>query len=179
MYVRLSDLILSQHTLPLVNQSLGPPAQMLGFQVCIFTDLGCYFYVNDAVWYSERGTILRHKNNKQGTAAHRYCKQIKYLYKRNKVIIEEFVRAGHFKPHGTIKGAAVCTSSITTLPASLAAIVNCGEWKIPMMFEVYLGFADPGDQYLGRLLAGLLPNSEDFSVILLNFISGTENEFVA
>ena len=48
-----------------------------------------------------------------------------------------------------------------------------------MMFEVYLGFADPGDQYLGRLLAGLLPNSEDFSVILLHFISGTENEFVA
>ena len=48
-----------------------------------------------------------------------------------------------------------------------------------MMFEVYLGFADPGDQYLGRLLAGLLPNSADFLVILPHFICGMKNEFVA
>ena len=73
----------------------------------------------------------------------------------------------------------MCAYSVTTLPESLTAIANNGEWTIYMMFEVYLGFADPGDQYLGRLLAGLLPNSEDFSVILLHFISGTENEFVA
>ena len=48
-----------------------------------------------------------------------------------------------------------------------------------MMFEVYLGFADPEDPYLGRLLAGLLPNSAGFSLIPPHFICGTENEFVA
>ena len=87
--------------------------------------------------------------------------------------------AGHFDPHGTRKGAAVCASSGTTLPASLAVIANRGEWTISMMFEVYLGFAEPGDQYLGRLLAGLLPNSADFAVIPPHFSCGMENKFVA
>ena len=89
------------------------------------------------------------------------------------------MRAGHFNPHGTRKGAAVCASSGTTISASLAAIANSGEWTIYMMFEVYLGFAEPGDQYLGRLLAGLLPNSADFALIPPHFVRGTENEFVA
>ena len=89
------------------------------------------------------------------------------------------MRTGHFNPHGTRKGAAVCASSGTTLPASLAAIANRGEWTISMMFEVYLGFAEPGDQYLGRLLAGLLPNSSEFGVIPPHFICGMENKFVA
>ena len=48
-----------------------------------------------------------------------------------------------------------------------------------MMFEVYLGFADPGDQYLGRLLAGLLPSSADLAVIPPHFSCGIENKFVA
>ena len=149
------------------------------YQVCIFTALGCYFCLHNECWNSERDTIFRNRNNKQGTAAHRYCEQIKDLYKKNKDLIEEFVCAGHFNPHGTRKGAAVCASSGTTLPASLAAIANRGEWTISMMFEVYLGFAEPGDQYLGRLLAGLLPNLADFSVIPPHFTCGMENKFVA
>ena len=154
-------------------------ANPFDFRVCIFTALGCYLCVNDEAWDSERDTIFRHKNNKRGTAAHRYCEAIKALYKNNQGIIEEFVRAGHFNPHGTRKGAAVCASSGTTLPASLAAIANRGEWTISMMFEVYLGFAEPGDQYLGRLLAGLLPNSAEFAVIPPHFICGMDNAFVA
>ena len=85
------------------------------------------------------------------------------------------MRVGHFNPHGTRKGAVVCASSGTTLPASLAAIANRGEWKISVMFEVYLGFAEPGDQYLGRLLAGLLPYSAGFSVIPPHFICCMDN----
>ena len=75
------------------------------------------------------------------------------------------MRAGHFNPHGTRQGASVLASSGITLSASLSIAANSGEWKIAMLFEVYLGFADPGDQYLGQLLARLLPNSADFVVI--------------
>ena len=85
------------------------------------------------------------------------------------------MQSGHFNTHGTRKGAAVCTSSVTTMPASLAEIVNCGEWKISMMFEVYLGFADTGDKYLGQILAGLLPKSADFAVTPPHFKFGMEN----
>ena len=72
------------------------------------------------------------------------------MYLDNQELIEEYIRAGHFEPHRTRKGATIC--------AALAAIVSRGEWTISMMFEVYLGFTEPGDQYLGQLLAGLLPN---------------------
>ena len=154
-------------------------ANPFDYRVCIFTALGCYFYLNDETWDSERYTIFRNKKKKQGTAAHRYCEQIKKVYNDNQALIEEYVRAGHFNPHGTRKGAAVCASSGTTLPASLAAIANRGEWTISMMFEVYLGFAEPGDQYLGRLLAGLLQNSAEFAVIPPHFTCGMENEFIA
>ena len=154
-------------------------ANPFDYRVCIFTALGCYFCLHDETWHSENDTIFRNRNAAQGTAAHRYCEQIKDIYTKNRDLIEEFVRAGHFNPHGTRKGAAVCASSGTTLPASLAAIANRGEWTINMMFEVYLGFAEPGDQYLGRLLAGLLPNSADFAVIPPHFSCGMENDFVA
>ena len=122
---------------------------------CIFTALGCYFCIHDEAWKEQKDSIFRNRNAKQkGTEAHRYCNQISKIYAANKEQIKEYVRANHFNPHGTRKGATVCASSSTTLPASLAAMANHGEWTIPMMFEIYLGFAEPGDQYLGRLLAG-------------------------
>ena len=39
-------------------------ANPFDFRVYIFTALGCYFYVNDEAWESERDTIFGHKNNK-------------------------------------------------------------------------------------------------------------------
>ena len=148
------------------------------FNVCIFTALGCFFCINEETWTTQKDTLFRSRNSKQGSAAHKYCNQIQKLYRDNQQMVEEYVRAGHFNPHGTRKGAAVCASSGTTLPASLAAIANRGEWSIGMMFEIYLGFAEPGDQYLGRLLAGLLPNSEEFAAIPPHFSAGMENEHI-
>ena len=70
-------------------------------------------------------------------------------------------------------------SSGTTLPASLAAIANRGEWTVSMMFDIYLGFAEPGDQYLGRLLAGLDPNKAEFATLPPHFVEGMENEYIS
>ena len=47
-----------------------------------------------------------------------------------------------------------------------------------MMFEIYLGFAEPGDHYLGRLLTGLDPNKASFAAIPPHFTCGMENEAV-
>ena len=80
------------------------------------------------------------------------------MYDENRETIEEFVIPKHFNPRGTKKGAVICASSGTTLPAFLAEIENRGEWTVSMMFGVYLGFAEPGDKYIGRLLSGLLSN---------------------
>jgi hypothetical protein len=35
-----------------------------------------------------------------------------------------------------------------SIPEYLVAITDRGEWTISMIFEIYLGFAEPGDQYL-------------------------------
>ena len=146
------------------------------YHVCIFTALGCYFCMNNETYMSERDTIFRNREAEPGTASHRYCNTIQRFYKRNKQKIDEYIRANHFHPHGTRKGAAIRASSGTTLPASLAAIANRGEWTVSMMFDVYLGFAEPGDQYLGRLLAGLDPNKGSFSCIPPHFTEGMEND---
>ena len=128
--------------------------------------------MNDESWTSRRDSIFRNRGKEVGSSSNRYCEQLKKMYKKNKLLIEEFVRSGHFNPHGKRKGAAVCASSGTTLPASLAAIANRGEWMLGMTFDVYLGFAEPGDQYLGRILAGLLPNSSEFAAIPPHFKCG-------
>ena len=39
-----------------------------------------------------------------------------------------------------------------------------------MVFGVYLGFVEPGEEYLGRILDGLNPNSAVFSVLPPHFI---------
>jgi hypothetical protein len=154
-------------------------ANPFDYKVCIFTALACFFCINDESWSSQKDTIFRNRKASPGTASHRYCNAIRKIYNENKATINEFVRAKHFNAHGTRKGAAICASSGTTLPASLAAIANRGEWTISMMFEIYLGFAEPGDQYLGRLLAGLLPNSSTFAALPPHFTCGMENEHVA
>ena len=76
------------------------------------------------------------------------------------------------------KGAVICASSGTTPPSSLAAISNRGQWSVSMMFEVYLIFADPGDQYLGILLAGLLPKKASFAALPPHFTCGMENQYI-
>ena len=153
-------------------------ANPFDLNVCIFTALGCYFCTNEEAWKSQKDTIFRNRGSEAGTGSHRYCNQIKKIYIQHKEEIEEYIRANHFNPHGTRKGAAICASSGTTLPASLAAIANRGEWTVSMMFEIYLGFAEPGDQYLGRLLAGLNPNKATFAVIPPHFIEGMSNEYI-
>ena len=47
------------------------------------------------------------------------------------------------------------------------------------MFDIYLGFAEPGDQYLGRLLAGLDPNKSEFATLPPHFVEGMENEYIS
>ena len=147
---------------------------------CIFTAIGCYLCLEDETWVSSsQNSIFRNRRGEvDGDAAHQYCARIRKIYEKQKETFDEYTRKGHFNPHGTRKGAAIRASSGTTLPASLAAIANRGEWKVSMMFEMYLGFAEPGDQYLGRLLAGLSPNCSSFACIPPHFEEGMENPLI-
>ena len=47
------------------------------------------------------------------------------------------------------------------------------------VFDVYWTFAHAGDQYLGRILAGLDPNSAKFACIPPHFEEGLENHEIS
>ena len=54
----------------------------------------------------------------------------------------------------------------TTVPPPIPSVTRRGEWSIGAILDVYWHFGSVGDQYLGRILAGLDPNSITFDTLL-------------
>jgi hypothetical protein len=44
-------------------------------------------------------------------------------------------------------------------------MANWGKWSMGKVLDVYWHFSEPGDQYLGQILAGLEPNSFKCAVL--------------
>ena len=65
------------------------------------------------------------------------------------------------------------------MPPPLPSVARRGEWSRGTVFDIYFLFAEPGDQYLGRCLAGLRPNSVDFATLPPHFTAGMEHHSVA
>jgi hypothetical protein len=47
----------------------------------------------------------------------------------------------------------------------VSSIAARGEWSLGRVLDLYWHFAEPGDTFLGRILAGLDPSSEEFGVL--------------
>jgi hypothetical protein len=67
--------------------------------------------------------------------------------------------------HSIRKGAASFAVSGTTAAPSFVCVARRAQWKIDGVKDRYLFILDPGDQYLGRILAGLNPNSVEFALL--------------
>ena len=48
------------------------------------------------------------------------------------------------------------------VPPSLMSVALRGGWSMGKVFDVYFNFVQCGDNYLGRILAGLDPNETNF-----------------
>ena len=122
-----------------------------------------------AIWYSlKQDTFVESDTfflgvGATGTAAHRYCEQLADMLKTFADIVCTFAHPGRTKTHGTQEGAAIHTTSGTTCPPPMLSVANRGEWSQGSVVDVYFLFAEPGNQYLGRCLVGLDPNSHDFA----------------
>jgi hypothetical protein len=113
----------------------------------------------------------------QNTAAsRRYCGQLAELFKGNGENLRSYIRADHANSHGIRKGSATKVTSGTTLPPPTSSIAARGEWSLGRVLDIYWHFAEPGYHYLGRCLAGLDPNSEDFAVLPPHFTVGNPME---
>jgi hypothetical protein len=65
-----------------------------------------------------------------------------------------------------------------TLPPPTSSIAARCEWSLRQILDIYCHFTKPGDHYLGRCLAGLDPNSEDFAILPPHFTVGNPMEYV-
>jgi hypothetical protein len=129
-----------------------------------------------AVWFclkqgqfKESANLFQDKDTKDGTASSRYCSQLTTLFSRFKEILESYIRTDHCNAHGVRKGSGTHAMSGTTCPASISSVANRGDWSLGKVLDVYWHFAEPGDTFLGRALAGMDPNSESFCVLPPHF----------
>ena len=83
--------------------------------------------------------------------------------------------------YGLRKGSATMAVSGTTSPPPILSIARRGEWSIGKVFDVYWHFSEPGDHYLGRILAGLDPTNASFGNLPPHWILNNpmENEDIS
>lgn len=149
--------------------------------VCLFLALGCNLCLFQDKFNRKTDFIFR-RSGKKGSASDTYTtkalKKIAHLNKERKRIIRQHCRLNHFHPHVTRKGAAthVATGTIDSPP--MPSILLHGEWSLGKVLDLYWKWSHKGDYYLGRCLAGLDPDSEEFGVLPPHFSVGTSNEYV-
>ena len=119
------------------------------------------------------------KKEKPDQASSRYCKALGQLAFEHEDMVKEYVQMDHFHAHGNRKGAATEASCSAANPPPIVFILQCGEWSIGQVLDLYMKWAAQGDTYLGRILVGLHPDSLDFDVLPPHFIAGIENKFIA
>ncbi|RHZ17319.1 hypothetical protein DYB37_006467, partial [Aphanomyces astaci] len=81
--------------------------------------------------------------------------------------------------HSIRKGAATFVSSGSTGGPSLVSIcLRCG-WSLGSVFERYMHYERAGDQFVGRVVAGLPLNQANFAVLPPHFVDNNSDAVVA
>jgi hypothetical protein len=143
---------------------------------CSFTGLGIFLSLNRGSFHKRHHFFIR--AGKIGSAAGKYCIDLVSLLRKHQAIAEQYCRTDRTGSHGTRKGAGTYSTSGTTFPPPLSSVAHRGDWSQGHVFDVYLQFADPGDQYLGRILAGLDPNTSEFASLPPHFVVPSTNKDV-
>jgi len=133
--------------------------------VCFFLGLGFNWISLNAEQLETMEQLFLNKGAMLGTAAQRYCTQLAELVGKHFETAKHYVRLSHFNAHCIRKGSGSHASSASTMPPSFVAVAARGEWSIGKILDVYFKFAMGGDQYLGRILALLDPNEDEFAVL--------------
>jgi hypothetical protein len=140
--------------------------------VCPATALGIWLIGQNEKFRAPNQDSLFLENGSSKSASHRYCNQLAELVEDHRDEVSQFCRPERVKSHGFRKGAATHSTSGTTAPPPLPSVARRAEWSQGNVFDVYFLFAEPGDQYLGRCLAGLNQMSEQFAVLPPHFTCG-------
>ena len=150
-------------------------ANPFNFYVCLFTALAVYFCTLNDKWTADREYIFINPGSKPGSASSSYCDSIRKWAVAQKNRIMEFIRLDHTNAHGIRKGSAT-EAMANTAETSLPSVFHRGEWSLGVVLDIYWKFAQRGDQLLGRILAGLDPDSADFDVLPPHFTVSMDDE---
>jgi len=143
----------------------------------VFTSLSVYLCVLNQHWTSNKEYIFIHHGSKEGTAASTYCEKIRNWVTEKKDLILQFIRPERCNAHGIRKGSAT-DATANTAETSIASVFHRGEWSLGTILDIYWKFAQRGDQFLGRFLTGLDPDSQDFDVLPPHFMCTAEDDLV-
>ena len=130
--------------------------------VCVGVSLGVWLCLEQGSFEDSEKLFLR-GGGKAGSASHRYCEQLLQMMKTFWEVVKTFIT--NMSAHGIRKGSATHVASATTVPPPIASIANRGDWSLGKVLDIYWQFAETGDSYLGRCLAGLDPNTSEFSTL--------------
>ena len=144
---------------------------------CLFTSLAIYFCTMNTTWSKDDPVhfIFIKKGSQTGSAFRNYCEYVKKWAKNFREKIATFIRADYTNVHGVRKGAA--TEAAASPETSLPSVFHRGEWSLGIVQDIYFKFAEKGDHVLGRILAGLDPDSVTFDVLPPHFIN-TDDEHI-
>lgn len=137
---------------------------------CFWTALGVWLALRVAEMKDGNQKLFLKGDAKPGAASSQYCEQLASLLTRHKGVVENQMRFSRCNPYSLRKGSASHSSGGTTAPPSFTAICHRGEWSISGTLDHYIRMLDPGDQYLGRTIAGFDPNADDFDVLPPHFL---------
>ena len=81
--------------------------------------------------------------------------------------------------HSLHKGATSFVTSGSTAAPSYAAVAIRTGWTFGSMVSVYMKYNAAGDQYIGRMVAGLNTGSSDFAVLPPTFLFSKDEDEAA
>ena len=123
--------------------------------------------------------IFYHTSNENNrNPSKRYCSHISEIFRQNSGVVHKYIRPNHDAVYGIRKGSATYATTGTTCPPPIPSIAQRGEWSMGKVLDVYWHFSEPGDTYLGRILAGFDPNSSNFGALPPHFIVDDPNQNV-
>ena len=144
-------------------------ANTLNPLVCPILALGIWFAL-EANRLGSTTSLFAVENVKEDAPANKYTAALSQLLQNNIEAVGEYIRKNHINAHGIRKGSASFATSGTTCPPSVASVANRGDWSMGAVLDVYWHFSEPGDHFLGRVLAGLDPNKPEFSTMPPHFM---------
>ena len=138
-------------------------------EICFFAAMGVCLCSHASSFENDANIFQSMSNEKARNASKKCCSQVSEIFRRNSEIVHRYVRPKHDAVCGIRKGSASHAAAGTTCPPPIPSVAHRGEWSMGKVLDVYWHFSEPGDTYLGRILAGYDPNNNTFGSLPLHF----------